>query len=216
MKITAFDYKKAYKDLYMPKGTPALVTVPPMNFIMADGKGDPNTSPMFNEVVSLLYGFAFTIKMSKNGKVQPEGYFDFVVPPLEGLWWTDGSEFSLDDRENWRWTLMLRQPEFVNSGVFDWAGQTIERKKPEQQIGLARFESFDEGLCVQAMHKGAYAKEPETMEKINVFIAQSGLVDTVEDSGLHHEIYLSDPRRGKPENMRTVLRRAVARRQTLC
>lgn len=209
MKSTAFDYKKENKDLYMPKGAPALVTVPPMHFIMANGKGDPNTSPMFGEAVSLLYGFAFTIKMSKMGKVQPEGYFDFVVPPLEGLWWIEGGEFALNDRENWCWTLMLRQPEFVNSGVFEWAGQEIKRKKPEQQIGLARFESFDEGLCVQAMHKGAYSKEPETMAKISDFIVQNGLIDTVSSGGLHHEIYLSDPRRGKPENMKTVLRHPV-------
>lgn len=195
--------------MYLPKSAPMLITVPPMDFIMVDGVGDPNTSPMFQTACSLLYGLAFTIKMSKMGKFQPEGYFDHVVTPLEGLWWISGKEFSLDERDNWNWTLMLREPEFVNEEVFDWARQALVQKKPEQPVRLARFERLDEGLCVQAMHKGPYASEPATMAKISAFIAENGLCDTVSSGGLHHEIYLSDPRRGKPESMRTVLRHPV-------
>jgi hypothetical protein len=211
---SAFDYKKEYKDLYMPKSAPMTITVPLMNFIKVDGKGDPNSGE-FQAAVSLLYGVAFTIKMSKMGKEQPEGYFDYVVPPLEGLWWIEGENFSLEDRDIWCWTLMLRQPEFVDEKAFEWARQSLAKKHPEYKIELIRFESFDEGLCVQVMHKGSYAAEPETMAKISAFITENNLIDAVSDGGKHHEIYLSDPRRGKPENMRTVLRHPVLQHPVL-
>ncbi len=208
----AFDYKKEYKDLYMPGDKPVLIDIPNMNFIMVDGSGDPNNSPAFQQATELLYGLSFTIKMSKMKGNQPEGYFEYVVPPLEGLWWLDGGGFSFEKRDNWKWTLMIRQPEFVDDDVFKWAAHgELARKKPGLPLEKARFEAFSEGLCVQMMHIGPYSTEPETMNKINAFIRQEGLTDTLENAGKHHEIYLSDPRKSKPENMKTVLRHPVAR-----
>jgi len=206
-----FDYKKEYRDLYIPKDKPSLVQVPPMNFVMIDGEGDPNGRE-FEEVVGLLYAITFTIKMSKKGDFKPEGYFEYVVPPLEGLWGTKENCFSLDDRDNWKWTIMIRQPEFVTNEVFEWAKAEVKNKKGLNS-DRARFEVFDEGLCVQAMHKGPYSKESETMEKIYDFIKKEELIDRVVLGERHHEIYLSDPRKVKPENMRTVLRHPVKKEE---
>jgi hypothetical protein len=210
MVIKAFDYKKEYKDLYLPKDKPMLIEVPSMNFIMVDGHGDPNNNKDFQQAVELLYGLSFTIKMSKVKGRQPEGYFEYVVPPLEGLWWVDNGMFSLEKRDNWKWTLMIRQPEFVNKEVFEWAGSEAIRKKPKLPIAGARFETFAEGLYVQILHIGPYATEPETMKKIENFIEKEGLKDRLGLGGKHHEIYLSDPRKSKPESMKTVLRHPVA------
>lgn len=205
------DFKKEYKELYMPKNEPALIDVPPMNFLMVDGLGDPNNNPEFGRATELLYGISYTIKMSvKKGK-QPEGYYDYVVPPLEGLWWIVDGEFSFDKRDNWKWTLMIRQPEFVNEEVIKLAKDELQKKKPELQIEKARFETFEEGLCVQIMHIGPYSTEPETMKKVNAFIERHGLKDKTYSVGKHHEIYLSDPRKSKPETMKTVLRHPVER-----
>jgi len=205
------DYKKEYKDLYMPKDTAMLIEVPAMNFIMVDGKGDPNNNSEFQEAVELLYGLSFTIKMSKMKGSQPDGYFEYVVPPLEGLWWIDEGEFLFEDRGNWKWTLMIRQPEFVTAEFFEWACKELKNKKPALPVERTRFASFYEGLCVQIMHNGPYAKEPETMEKIDGFMKANGLQDRLGHGGKHHEIYLSDPRKSKPENMKTVLRHPVVR-----
>jgi hypothetical protein len=193
----------------MPKDQPVLIQVPAMNFIMVDGSGDPNNNQTFEEAIEILYGLSFAIKMSKMKGNQPDGYFEYVVPPLEGLWWVDDGKFSLELRENWKWTLMIRQPEFVSASVFHWAVSEMKRKKPEMSIENARFESFDEGLCVQMMHLGPYATEPETMKKIDVFIHNENLSDKLGRGGKHHEIYISDPRKAKPESMKTVLRHPV-------
>lgn len=206
-----FDYKKEYKDLYMPKDKPALIEVPPMNFLMVDGSGDPNNNPDFQYGTELLYGLSYTIKMSNKKGKQPEGYFEYVVPPLEGLWWIDEGEFSFEKRDNWKWTLMIRQPEFVNEEVVKWASNELMKKKPELDIGKVRFETLEEGLCVQIMHIGPYATEPETMKKVEAFLSENGLRDTLRLGGKHHEIYLSDPRKCKPESMKTVLRHPVER-----
>jgi hypothetical protein len=205
-----FDYKKEYKDLYMPKGKPMLIEVPKMNYIMVDGSGDPNDNPSFQQAIELLYGLSYTIKMSKKKGNQPEGYFEYVVPPLEGLWGIDEGVFSLETRDNWKWTLMIRQPEFVNEDVFAMAQSELKKKRAELPIENTRFEAFHEGLCVQIMHIGPYSTEPESMKKIDAFISQQGLRDKI-SSGKHHEIYISDPRRCKPENMKTVLRHPVER-----
>jgi len=210
MSEKVFDFKKEYKDLYLPKDAPALIEIPTMNFIMADGFGDPNNNTIFEQAVELLYGLSFTIKMSKMKGEQPKGYFEYVVPPLEGLWWIGDGKFSLDERENWKWTLMIRQPEFVNISVFNWACDVLKIKKPNLQVENARFEAFDEGLCVHMMHIGPYAAEIITMEKIEAYILQKGLKDRIGNGGKHHEIYLSDPRKSKPEGMKTVLRHPVA------
>jgi len=139
MSDKAIDYKKEYKDLYMPKDKPVLIDVPSMNFIMVDGNGDPNNNPGFQQAIKLLYGLSFTIKMSKMKGNQPEGYFEYVVPPLEGLWWIDGGKFSFEMRDNWRWTLMIRQPEFVDEEVFKWACAELIRKKPELETEKGPF-----------------------------------------------------------------------------
>jgi hypothetical protein len=209
MNKKVLDYKKEYKDLYMPKDKPTLIVVPSINFFMCDGTGDPNDNSDFQQAIGLLYGLSFTIKMSKMKGNQAEGYFEYVVPPLEGLWWIDEGGFSLEVRDNWKWTLMIRQPEFVNEDVFKWACSELIKKKREMPIEKARFEALDEGLCVQIMHIGPYSTEPETMKKIETFILKEGLKNKVGNGGKHHEIYLSDPRKSKPENMKTVLRQPV-------
>lgn len=205
----AFDFKRAYKDLYMPKDEPDLIEVPSMNFLMVDGNGDPNNNPEFRQATELLYGLSYAIKMSRKKGRQPEGYFDYVVPPLEGLWWIEEGAFSFEKRDNWKWTLMIRQPDFVDDELVQWAKAELERKKPELAVHKARFETFYEGLCVQIMHTGPYATEPETMKKVEAFLLEHGLKDGLTSGGKHHEIYLSDPRKCKPESMKTVLRHPV-------
>jgi len=207
----AFDFKKEYKDLYMPKDKPALIEVPKMKFIMTDGSGDPNGNPSFEQAVELLYGLSYAIKMSKMKGEEPAGYFDYVVPPLEGLWWVEDGEFSLIARGNWKWTLMIRQPDFVTEEVFSKACEALKKKKPEMDVERAYFGEYDEGLCVQAMHFGPYAEEPATMEKIEKAILESGLASRLGSGGKHHEIYLSDPRKADPASMKTVLRHPVER-----
>lgn len=177
---------------------------------MVDGKGDPNSAE-FQQAVELLYGLSFTIKMSKKKEQEPRGYFDYVILPLEGLWWISQGGFSFTQRENWLWTVMIRQPEFVDGEVFKWAQEALVRKKPELAVGKAGFQTFHEGLCVQCLHSGPYATEPETMAKLEAFMRAEGWRDLVGAGGKHHEIYLSDPRKAKPESMKTVLRHPVKR-----
>lgn len=209
MSDKSFDYKKEYKDLYLPKRKPALIEIPPINFVMADGEADPNNNPAFQQATELLYGICFTIKMSKMKGNQPKGYFEYVVPPLEGLWWIDEGGFSFEQRDNWKWTLMIRQPEFVDQEVFAWSLRELAKKKPDLNLAKIRFESFNEGLCVQMMHIGPYSTEPETMQIIENYIEQNGLADRVGIDGKHHEIYLSDPRKSNQQTLKTVLRHPV-------
>jgi len=204
-----YDYKKEYNDLYLPKSEPAFIEVPQIQFIMADGSGNPNGNPQYEAAMSVLYALTFTIKMSRLSGNAPVGYFDYVVPPLEGLWWTDGGAFRFDSRDNWRWTSMIRQPDFVTDEVFLWAVSEVRRKKPSLPVDIARLESFREGLCAQMMHHGPYADEPASIERMRVFIEQNGFRDATGNVRRHHEIYLSDPRKTAPEKLRTVLRHPV-------
>ncbi|MDL2236332.1 GyrI-like domain-containing protein [Christensenellaceae bacterium OttesenSCG-928-K19] len=201
------DYKKEYKDLYLPPKKPVTITVPPISFIMLDGKGDPN-SREYQNAVSALYSLSFTIKMSKMGSEKIDGYFEYVVPPLEGLWSSDGP-FDFNKRDKWTWTSMIRQPEFVTEDVFQWAVESVHRKKPEVDVSKVEFVRFDEGMCVQMMHIGPYATEPATVEIMQQYMEENGLIDVTGDIRRHHEIYLSDPRKTKPENLKTVLRHPV-------
>lgn len=206
------DYKKAYKELYQPKKQPQIIEVPEMIFIQVEGKGNPNTSEDYKKAIEILYGLSFTVKMSKMSGKQPEGYFEYVVPPLEGLWWLedetfDGKEFI--DKDRFCWVSMIRQPEFVTEEVFEWAKNELHRKKPELDFSGTRLVNFTEGLCCQAMHVGPYDEEPETIKKIERYIEEAGYADDFSDSRRHHEIYLGDPRRTKPENLRTVIRHPV-------
>lgn len=205
------DYKKEYKDLYLPKQTPALIEVPVMNFIMIDGKGAPQGDE-YQKAMQALYALTFTIKMSKMSGQQPEGYFEYVVPPLEGLWWCQGGKLDFNrPKSEWLWTSMIRQPEFVTAEVFAWAVKECQRKKPELDVSKARFESFTEGLCVQIMHVGAYSDEERSIDKMKAFIADKGLKEMTGDIRKHHEIYLSDPRKTADEKLKTVLRLPVER-----
>lgn len=202
------DYRKEYKDLYHPKAAPMYIDVPNITFLMIDGAGDPNGTA-YAAAMAALYALTFTIKMSKMGVYQPEGYFEYVVPPLEGLWWCEGASFDYEQRDAWRWTSMIRQPEFVTPEVFEWAKAQCQIKKPEVDVSSARLVSFAEGPCVQLMHIGPFATEPQSLEKMQEFMAQNGLAD---DTGLlrkHHEIYLADPRKTRPDKMKTVLRHPV-------
>ena len=201
------DYKKEYKELYMPKQKPMIVDVPAISFLMINGKGDPNDDAYAN-AVSALYAMSYTIKMSKNGEHKPRGYFEYVVPPLEGLWWTDGP-FELFERKDWLWTSMIRQPEFVTQDIFEWALETCKKKKPDVDFAGIRLENFTEGLCVQIMHLGPYAEEPASIEKMHALIKEEGYIDVTSDIRKHHEIYLSDPRKTEPAKLKTVVRHPI-------
>lgn len=209
--VDKLDYKKEYKDLYLPKSKPLFVEVPAIPFIMVDGHGDPNGAE-YQNAVSVLYALTFTIKMSKMSGHQPEGYFEYVVPPLEGLWDCNDGQFDLNRRDTWRWTSMIRQPEFVTEEVFAKAREQAAKKKPELDFSKARFEVYEEGPCVQMMHKGPYSAESETIAQMEQYIGENHWIDDCGTIRRHHEIYITDPRKSAPENMRTVLRLPIRRR----
>lgn len=206
----AFDYKKEYKEFYLPKRKPELVTIPSMNFIAVRGRGNPNEEGgAYKQSIGLLYGIAFTIKMSKKGDHRIDGYFDYVVPPLEGLWWQEGTA-GIDylRKEDFEWISMIRLPEFVTSEEFEWAvGEAAAKKKTD--FSSVEFFTYDEGLCVQCMHIGAYDDEPATIEAMDTFAREEGYQTDMAGQRFHHEIYLSDARRCKPENLKTVIRHPV-------
>ena len=206
----AFDYKKEYKEFYLPPKTPGIVEVPKMNFIAVSGKGDPNEPEgEYKEAMQLLYGIAFTVKMSYKGSHKIEGYFPYVVPPLEGLWRQgDGGMIDYAHKENFEWTSMIRLPEFVTREEFDWAIREATEKK-KQDFSKVQFFTYDEGTCVQCMHIGSYDEEPETIRLMQEYVKEQGYEEDFSDSRLHHEIYLSDPRRAAPEKLRTVVRHPV-------
>lgn len=213
------DYKKEYKDLYQPKTEASEIIVPAINFIMVDGRGNPNIEGgEYQQAVEILYSLTYTIKMSiKSGK-QPNGYFEYAVPPLEGLWWLDDdSHTDFSHKDKYCWTSMIRQPEFVTEDVFKWACDEVKKKKPQIDVSKARFQNFEEGLCVQIMHIGPYDTEPQSIEKVEKYIADNNFmndISTILPNKMirrHHEIYLGDPRKTKPENLKTVLRHPVKR-----
>lgn len=197
------DFKKKYQKLYMPPRNPVLIDVPEMQFLMIDGKGAPESAG-YQEAVSILYAVAFTLKMNKKIRAEAKDFFDYTVPPLEGLWYCPADLFS--QREQWTWTSMIRQPDFVNQTMFEIAVSECRAQKPELDFSKVRLETFKEGLCVQMMHIGSYKEEAETVLKIEGFIAKNSLINKTSEIYRHHEIYLSDPRKAKPENMKTILR----------
>lgn len=209
--MEALDYKKMHADLYLPKTAPAVIDVPAMTFIMVDGTGDPNEDGgAYAKALELLYALSYAIKMSHKGSTAIEGYFPYVVPPLEGFWsQKDGAPVDLAHKNDFCWTSAIRQPEFVTPEVFKWACAGVAAKKG-LDTASARLETYTEGLCVQCMHLGPYNEEPATLEKLDGFAAGQGLILDFKNRR-HHEIYLSDPRRCKPERMRTVLRHPVRR-----
>lgn len=203
----AFDYKKEYKEFYMPKKKPELVEVPEMKFIAVRGKGNPNEEDgAYKKAIGLLYGIAFTIKMSKKGNHKIDGYFDYVVPPLEGFWWQEGViGVDYSRKEDFCWISLIRVPDFVTEEDFYWAVSESQRKK-KQDYSNVEFLTISEGLCVQCMHIGAYDDEPATIAVMDQFIKEKGYENDFSETRMHHEIYLSDARRVSPEKLKTVIR----------
>jgi hypothetical protein len=206
----AFDYKKEYKEFYLPGNKPSIIMVPPMNYIGVRGQGDPNAEDgEYQKAMGILYGIAYTIKMSKKGDRQIEGYFDYVVPPLEGLWWQDGVigvDYAHKDR--FKWISLIRLPDFVTQDDFRWAVTEATHKK-KTDFSKAEFIRYDEGLCVQCLHIGPYDEEPATVALMHRYMEEQGYVLDITDQRLHHEIYLSDARRTAPEKLRTVIRHPI-------
>lgn len=208
----AFDFKKEYKEFYMPKNKPEIVTVPKADYIAVRGKGDPNDEGgEYKAAIAVLYAIAYTIKMSKMGDHRIEGFYDYVVPPLEGFWWQEGIDgIDYSDKSTFCWISVIRLPEFVTKEEFDWAVAEAERKK-KLDCSKAGFLTLDEGLCVQIMHNGPFDDEPATVDIMNRFIEDNGYENDFSDSRLHHEIYLSDARKVAPEKWKTVIRHPIKR-----
>lgn len=205
-----FDYKKEYKEFYLPPKKPHIIEIPAMNYVAVRGKGDPNEPEgEYKAAIGLLYGIAFTIKMSYKGSHKIDGYFSYVVPPLEGLWWQKGCrEIDYSRKENFEWISMIRLPEFVTGEEFKWAVREAEQKKGGD-FSKAEFFTYYEGRCVQCMHIGSYDKEPDTIREMDEYAAENGYDIDISGSRFHHEIYLSDPRRAAEEKLRTVIRHPV-------
>lgn len=208
----AYDFKKEFKELYLPKTEPSIITVPPIKFIAVSGQGDPNIEDgKYKQAIGLLYSIAYTIKMSKMGDHQINDYFDFVVPPLEGFWQQDGIDgFDYAHKEGFIWTSAIRVPDFVTQAEFDWAIEDATNKK-ELDFSEVELIEIDEGECVQIMHIGPYDDEPATVALMDEFIAEKGYMNDFSDARRHHEIYISDPRRTSPDKLKTVIRHPIRR-----
>ncbi len=206
----AFDFRKEYREFYMPKDKPAIVTIPPTNYIAVRGQGDPNLEGgEYKQAIGLLYGIAYTVKMSKKSDRRMEGYFDFVVPPLEGFWWQDGAEgVDYGRKDAFQWISCIRMPDFVTEEDFRWAVSEAAAKK-KTDFSKVEFLPVSEGLCVQCMHIGPYDDEPATVAKMHAFIGLQGYAPDITDRRRHHEIYLSDARKVSPEKLKTVIRHPI-------
>ena len=204
------DYKKQFKELYMPSAKPSAVDVPEMIFFAVKGCGDPNTIEEYKAALELLYAMSFTVKMSKMNGTQPQGYFEYVVPPLEGLWYQEGIDgIDYSRKEDFQWISMIRQPEFVTEEVFENARAAVQKKKPHLDTSEVQLMKRCEGLCVQLMHTGPYDDEPASIEKLRKFAEDMGFKEDFSEGRYHHEIYLSDPRKCAPERLKTVIRHPV-------
>lgn len=206
----AFDFKKAFKEFYLPKGKPEIVTVPKMNYIAVEGRGDPNREDgAYQRALAVLYALAYTLKMSYKSDYRIEGFFEYVVPPLEGFWRQEGKEgFDYGDKDSFLWTSVIRLPDFVTPADFAWAVETASRKK-KLDCSAARFLTVEEGLCVQIMHLGSFDSEPESVAKMDAFIQEQGYVNDLSETRRHHEIYLTDARKVPPEKWKTVIRHPI-------
>lgn len=205
-----FDYKKEYKEYYLPRAVPQIVTIPKMNFVAVRGKGDPNEEGgAYQQALNVLYGVAYTLKMSYKTDHRIEGFFEYVVPPLEGFWEMDGID-GIDYRrkDDFRWISLIRLPDFITEADFRWAVETAEKKK-KLDCSSAEFLTVEEGLCVQIMHLGSYDDEPASVALMDRFLAENGYENDFSDTRLHHEIYLSDPRKTAPEKLKTVIRHPI-------
>ena len=208
----AFDFKKEYKEFYMPKNKPEIVTVPKANYIAVRGKGNPDEiDGAYQQAISILYAVAYTLKMSYKTEHKIEGFFEYVVPPLEGFWWQDNVDgIDYADKAAFNWISVIRLPEFITQKDFEWAVETASEKK-KLDCSSAEFLTIDEGLCVQIMHIGAFDDEPQTVALMDEYIVQNGYVNDITENRLHHEIYLSDARKVAPEKWKTVIRHPIKR-----
>ncbi|MBQ7223219.1 MAG: GyrI-like domain-containing protein [Erysipelotrichaceae bacterium] len=206
----AFDYKKEYKEFYLPAARPQIIEIPAMNYLAVRGKGNPNEEDgEYKQAIGLLYGMAYTIKMSKKGDHQIDGYFDYVVPPLEGFWWQEGvNGVDYGRKEEFNWISVIRLPDFVKEADFQWAVEEATRKK-KQDFSKVEFLTVEEGLCVQCLHIGPYDDEPATVALMDQYLKDNGYVNDLSDERRHHEIYLTDARKTAPEKMKTVIRHPI-------
>ena len=208
----AFDFKKEFKEFYMPGDRPEIVTVPRMNYIAVSGEGDPNEEGgAYKAAVGVLYALAYTLKMSYKSDYRIEGFFEYVVPPLEGFWRQEGVEgIDYGDKAAFQWISVIRLPDFVTEKDLDWAKESCLRKK-KLDCSAAEFWTLDEGLCVQILHVGPYDTEPASVARMDEYLREQGFENDFSDGRLHHEIYLSDPRKAPPEKWRTVIRHPIRR-----
>ena len=206
----AFDYKREYKEFYLPPKQPGIVEIPKMNFLAVRGKGDPNEeNGEYKRAMELLYGIAYTIKMSYKGEHIIEGFFEYVVPPLEVLWWQEGIRgVDYSRKDLFQWISLIRLPDFVKESDFEWALEEAARKK-KMDFSRVEFFSYDEGLCVQCMHLGSYDNEPATIRQMETYAQEHGYTIDITDKRHHHEIYLSDPRKTEAAKLKTVIRHPV-------
>ena len=207
-----FDFKKEYKEFYLPKNLPEIVDVPDMNYVAVRGTGNPNEEGgAYQQAISVLYAVSYTLKMSYKGNHKIEGFFEYVVPPLEGFWWQDGVVgVDYTDKSAFNWISVIRLPDFVTGPDFEWAVAEAERKK-KLDCSMAELLTLREGLCVQMMHIGPYDSEPESVARMDRYLLENGYQNDLSETRLHHEIYLSDPRKTAPEKQKTVIRHPVKR-----
>lgn len=224
----AFDFKKEYKEFYMPKNKPEIVKIPPMNYVAVRGKGNPNVEcGDYQQAISILYAVAYTLKMSYKTDYKIEGFFEYVVPPLEGFWWqgeqhpvdaemrtdrTDRREnvkgIDYSNKDTFNWISVIRLPDFITEKDFAWAVQTATKKK-KIDCSPAEFLTIDEGLCVQIMHQGSFDSEPATVALLEDYLKEQGYENNINEQRLHHEIYISDARKVAPEKWKTVIRHPI-------
>lgn len=206
----AFDFKKEYKEFYLPKEKPQIVTVPKANYIAVRGQGNPNEEDgAYQKAVGVLYAIAYTLKMSYKTGYKMDGFYEYVVPPLEGFWWQEGVDgIDYSDKSTFHWISVIRLPEFVSKADFEWAVKQAEQKK-KMDLSLAEYMTIDEGMCVQIMHIGPFDEEPATVERMDRYLAENGYENDLTSERLHHEIYLSDARKVEPEKWKTVIRHPV-------
>ena len=209
----AFDFKKEYKEFYMPKKRPEIIDVPPMNYIAVRGKGDPNEeNGAYKQAIGVLYAVAYTLKMSYKTDRRIEGFFDYVVPPLEGFWWQDGVKgIDYDKKDRFNWISVIRLPDFIKKDDFEWAVKTAAEKK-KIDCSSAEFITVNEGLCAQIMHIGAFDSESESVELMDKYLDENGYENDISEKRLHHEIYLSDARKVAPEKWKTVIRHPIRKK----
>ena len=207
-----FDFKKEYRDLYQPKAKPSIVEVPTMRFLTVEGAGDPNDEDgEYKRALELLYGVAYTLKMSYKTEHVIDGFYQYVVPPLEGFWWQPGVKgVDYSNKSSFNWISAIRVPEFVGEADFAWAVETATAKK-KLDFSPVKLVEISEGLCVQCMHVGPYDSEPTTVDAMHAFAEEQGYTPDFSDARRHHEIYLSDPRKANPAKLRTVVRHPVRR-----